>query len=62
MDIRVILKGLLVAAPLFLAACASSNAPQENPGVQDITPGQESIIQSPEPANSGQSTLEERPL
>lgn len=53
---------LVFATVLFLAGCASST-PEEPTGVQDIKPGEKSIIQPPSPNSQQQEkTLEERAI
>lgn len=37
---------LVLACALYLTACASGSV-QEDPGVQDIQPGEQSVIQPP---------------
>lgn len=52
---------LMLCAMLFMSACASSNTADENGGVQDIQPGEESVIQPPAslPSDSARQ-IEER--
>lgn len=54
-------KNLFLALPLFglLAACGASQAPQSDPGVEDIAPGQKSVITAPE-RQPARDRLEER--
>lgn len=60
---KVVANGLLLlCAAIFLSACgggATPPAPREPGEVQDIQPGQKSIIDAPAPAQTGK-TIEER--
>lgn len=58
------LRNLCLAAPLIfvLAGCGASTPLPQGPsdGVQDINPGDKSIIQPPDANSAGSSQLEER--
>ncbi len=52
---------LIFVCAAFLAACASTPA-RSTGDVEDIQPGEKSIIQPPAPATAPQSGIEERAI
>lgn len=54
--------GFLLAAPLlFLLAGCAEQAPQEDPGVEDIAPGGKSVITAPA-RQTDQDSVQERSI
>lgn len=57
---RLFKASLLTASFLFLLGCAGQEAAQTDPGVEDLNPGEKSVIDSPSRQIDNQSSIKEK--
>lgn len=59
---RAWLTGFAIIILTGIAGCAGQAVEEAEPGVQDLQPGEKSVIQAPAPSAPARNTLEERAI